>query len=67
MLAAKLPFDAETSEKRKMNILTYKYTPQQHFTPRAQRLIASIFVEAQYRPKLQDLLNFDFTLAYEFP
>lgn len=63
MLAAQLPFEGETNEKRKANIIACKYTPQPSFSLRAQRLFASIFVDAKHRPKLWELKASEFSLA----
>lgn len=65
MLAAQLPFDGQTNEKRKANIVACKYAHQPSFSNRAQKLIASILVDAKHRPKLIDLKNSQFSLAYE--
>jgi len=32
-----------------------------------QKLFASIFVDSKYRPRLADLLNSEYMLAYDFP
>jgi hypothetical protein len=57
MLAAELPFEGEDFEQRKKNILAFKYRHQPSFSAKAQKLFASIFVDAKYRPRLADLLT----------
>lgn len=64
MLAAELPFEGEDFEQRKKNILAFRYRAQPNFSSKVQKLFASIFVDAKYRPKLSDLLNSEFALAY---
>jgi len=65
MLAAQLPFDGESNEKKKTNIVACKYAIQPNFSNKAQKLIASIFVDAKHRPRLMDLKVSEFALAYE--
>lgn len=65
MLAAQLPFEGETCDKRKANIAACRFEQKSFFTGRAQKLFASIFVEAKYRVKLWDLRTSQFSLAYE--
>ena len=57
MLAAQLPFEATDPEERKKNILNFKYSLEPPFSSKAQKLFASIFVDAKYRPRLADLKN----------
>jgi serine/threonine protein kinase len=66
MLAAELPFEGEDFEQRRKNILAFRYRTQPTFSSKVQKLFASIFVDAKYRPRLSDLLNSEFALAYEF-
>ena len=40
-----------------MNIVNFKYTIQPSLSNKAQKLIASIFVDAKHRPRLLDLKN----------
>jgi hypothetical protein len=64
MLAAQLPFEGETTDKRKANIAACRFEQKSIFSVRAQKLFASIFVEAKYRIKLWDLRTSEFSLAY---
>ena len=66
MLAAELPFEGQDFQQRKKNILACRYRPQPSFSSKAQKLLASIFVDSKYRPRLTDLLNSEFMLAYDF-
>ncbi len=65
MLAAELPFEGEDIEERRKNILSLRYRVQPTFSSKVQKLFASIFVDAKYRPRLSDLLSSEFALAYE--
>jgi hypothetical protein len=65
MLAAQLPFEGETTEKRKANIAACRFEQKAMFSTRAQKLFASIFVDARHRIKLWDLRTSEFSLAYE--
>lgn len=67
MLAAQLPFEGDTPEKRKQNILNMRYTPQPQLSLKVQKLFAAIFVDGRLRPRLKDLQWTDFALAYEYP
>lgn len=67
MLGAQLPFEGDTNEKRKANIVACKFEQKPIFTPRAQKLFSWIFVDAKYRPKLSELLTCEFSLNYEPP
>jgi len=65
MLAAQLPFDIENQESIKSNLINCKYHIPDHFSHKATTLITSIFVEASYRPKLNDLVFSEFSLISE--
>lgn len=57
MLAAQLPFEAEDPQDKKKNIINCKYNLDPIFSVKAQKLFASIFIDAKYRPRLCDLKN----------
>jgi serine/threonine protein kinase len=63
MLAAEMPFEGD-QEKRKARIVACKWTPKCFFSPRAQRLLSSIFVLPQNRIILSDLETCEFVQAY---
>ena len=65
MLTASLPFEADSSERKKANILSCRYRQNPLLSSKAQRLFASIFVDAKHRIRLSDLKNSEFSLAYE--
>jgi len=52
MLAAQLPFEGDSSEKRKSNILNCKYLSPAFLSIKAQKLFSTIFVDSKYRAKL---------------
>lgn len=66
MLTAELPFEGENFEQRKRNILAFRYKQQPFFSAKVQKLFASIFVDAKYRPRFSDLALSEFLLAYDF-
>lgn len=55
MIAAEMPFDAETSEKRRTKIINCKWASKNFFSQRVQKLLAGIFVEPTKRLLLSDL------------
>lgn len=65
MLAAQLPFEGETNEKRKANIMNCKYNHQPSFSIKAQKLLSSIFVDAKHRVHLWELKASEFSLTYQ--
>jgi serine/threonine protein kinase len=65
MLAAQLPFEGETTDKRKANIVSCKFEQKHFFSPRAQKLFSSIFTEAKHRVKLWELRTSEFSLSHE--
>ena len=64
-LAAALPFDGATPERRKAAILSCKFRQHPSFSLKAQKLFASIFTDTQYRARLDDLQVSEFALSYE--
>jgi|688.fasta_scaffold777219_1 5'-AMP-activated protein kinase catalytic alpha subunit len=65
MLAAQLPFEGDTPEKRKANIMAFKFEQKSFFSVKAQNLFSSIFVESKRRAKLWDLKTSEFSLSFE--
>lgn len=55
MIAAEMPFDAETPEKRRTKIINCKWASKNFFSQRVQKLLAGIFVEPTKRLLLSDL------------
>jgi carbon catabolite-derepressing protein kinase len=66
MLSAHLPFDGEDNDARRKNILGFRFRQLPTFSNKVQKLFASIFVDAKYRPRLNDLKTSEFFLSYDF-
>jgi serine/threonine protein kinase len=65
MLAAQLPFEGDTPERRKANIVALKFEQKSFFSVKVQKLFASIFVDSKHRARLWDLKTCEFSLSYE--
>ena len=65
MLTATLPFEGESHEMKKANILSCRYYHHHLLSSKAQRLFTTIFVDAKHRAHLNDVKNSEFSLTYE--